>query len=80
FGGEIVLWGGGCDTQHLLLFGTLEEIEEDVRRRIDILAPGGGFVFASIHNIQMEIPPEKILRLFDTAYEYGRGAYSDRKR
>ena len=76
FGKDIVFWGGGCDTQHVLPFGTVEAVEEDVKRRIDVLAPGGGFVFASIHNIQMEIPPEKILRLYETAFEYGRGEHS----
>lgn len=76
FGKDIVFWGGGCDTQHVLPFGTVEAVEEDVKRRIDVLAPGGGFVFASIHNIQMEISPEKILRLYETAFEYGRGEHS----
>ena len=80
FGKDIVFWGGGCDTQHVLPFGTVEAVEEDVKRRIDVLAPGGGFVFASIHNIQMEISPEKILRLYETAFEYGRGEHSGERR
>ncbi|HPE54064.1 MAG TPA: uroporphyrinogen decarboxylase family protein, partial [Mesotoga prima] len=71
FGRDIVFWGGGCDTQHVLPFGTLEDLEEDIRRRIDIFSPGGGFVFSPIHNIQAEVPPEKIFRLFECAYEYG---------
>ncbi len=72
FGRDIVFWGGGCDTQHVLPFGDLKEVEDDVKRRIDIFGPGGGFVFASIHNIQMEIDPEKVLKLFDTAFDYGK--------
>ncbi|MDD5683356.1 MAG: uroporphyrinogen decarboxylase family protein, partial [Mesotoga sp.] len=71
FGRDIVFWGGGCDTQHVLPFGTLEDLEEDIRRRIDIFSPGGGFVFSPIHNIQAEVPPEKIFRVFECAYEYG---------
>ncbi|PZC53126.1 uroporphyrinogen decarboxylase family protein, partial [Mesotoga sp. TolDC] len=71
FGKDIVFWGGGCETQHTLPFGSLKEVEDDVKKRIDIFAPGGGFVFAPIHNIQSEIPPEKIKMLFDCAYEYG---------
>jgi uroporphyrinogen decarboxylase len=43
-----------------------------VKKRIDIFAPGGGFVFATIHNIQKEVSPEKCLRLFDTARAYGK--------
>ena len=71
FGRDIVFWGGGCDTQHVLPFGTLKDLEDDIRRRIDIFSPGGGFVFAPIHNIQAEVSPGKIFRLFECAYEYG---------
>ncbi|MBE3091903.1 MAG: methyltransferase [Candidatus Atribacteria bacterium] len=72
FGKDIVFWGGGCDTQRILPFGTLEEVENDVKKRIDIFAPEGGFVFAAVHNIQQEVSPEKCLRLFDTARDYGK--------
>ena len=72
FGKDIVFWGGGCDTQRILPFGTLEEVEDDVKKRIDIFAPEGGFVFAAIHNIQKEVSPAKVLRLFDTARDYGK--------
>ena len=72
FGKDIVFWGGGCDTQRILPFGTLEEVENDVKKRIDIFAPEGGFVFAAIHNIQQEVSPEKCLRLFDTARDFGK--------
>lgn len=72
FGKDIIFWGGGCDTQRILPFGTLEEVENDVKKRIDIFAPEGGFVFAAIHNIQQEVSPEKCLRLFDTARNYGK--------
>ncbi|RZN66339.1 MAG: methyltransferase [Candidatus Methanolliviera hydrocarbonicum] len=72
FGKDIVFWGGGCDTQRILPFGTLEEVENDVKKRIDVFAPEGGFVFAAIHNIQYEVSPEKCLRLFDTARDYGK--------
>jgi len=72
FGKDIVFWGGGTDTQHILPFGTLQELEDDVKKRIDIFAPGGGFVFAAIHNIQREVGPAKVLKLFDTAKKYGK--------
>lgn len=72
FGKNIVFWGGGCDTQRIIPFGTLEEVENDVKKRIDIFAPKGGFVFAAIHNIQQEVSPEKCLKLFDTARDYGK--------
>ena len=72
FGNDLVFWGGGCDTQHTLPHGTLEDIEEEVKRNISIFAPGGGFVFAPVHNIQADIPPEKIVKLYESARSYGR--------
>lgn len=72
YGREIVFWGGGVDTQHVLPFGRPAEVVQEVRQRIDDLAPGGGFVFAAVHNIQANVPPENIVALFDTAREFGR--------
>ena len=71
YGQEIVFWGGGIDTQRTLPFGTPEQVSDEVKRRIDDLGPGGGFVFAAVHNIQAFVPPENIVALFDTALEYG---------
>jgi uroporphyrinogen decarboxylase len=72
YGREITFWGGGVDTQQVLPFGNPTEVADEVKRRIDDLAPGGGFVFAAIHNIQAFVPPENIVAAFDTALEYGR--------
>ena len=44
FGKDITFWGGGADTRKTLNQGTPQEVKDDVRRRMDILAPGGGFV------------------------------------
>jgi len=71
FGRDIVFWGGGCDTQAILPFGTPGSVSEEVRRRIDDLAPGGGFVFTQVHNIQAHVPPENIAAMYETAREYG---------
>jgi uroporphyrinogen decarboxylase len=70
FGKDIVFWGG-VDTQHVLPFGKPQEVVDEVKRRIDDLAPGGGFVFATVHNIQAFVPPENIVAAFDTALDYG---------
>jgi len=72
YGKDIVFWGGGVDTQRVLPFGKPKEVVDEVKRRIDDLAPGGGFIFAAVHNIQAFIPPENIVAAFDTALEYGR--------
>ncbi|MBW2060533.1 MAG: hypothetical protein JRI95_03100 [Deltaproteobacteria bacterium] len=71
FGKEITFWGGGVDTQHILGNGTPEQVRDDVKRRIDDLAPGGGFVFAAVHNIQPNVPPENIVAMWETLQEYG---------
>jgi uroporphyrinogen decarboxylase len=71
FGKDIVFWGGGCDTQHVLPFGTPAEVREEVKRRIGDLAPGGGFVFNQVHNIQVGVPPENIVAMYDAVREFG---------
>jgi len=71
FGRDITFWGGGCDSQRVLPFGTPDEVADEVRRRIDDLAPGGGFVFSPIHNVQTGVPPENVVAMFGTAREYG---------
>ena len=63
FGRDIVFWGGGVDTQKVLSRGTPDEVRAEVRRRIADLAPGGGFVFATVHNIQPDVPAENILAM-----------------
>jgi uroporphyrinogen decarboxylase len=65
FGRDVVFWGGGCDTQTVLCSGTPEEVRTHVRRRVDVLAPGGGFVFQQVHNILAGVPPANIVAMFD---------------
>jgi uroporphyrinogen decarboxylase len=71
FGKQLTFWGGGVDTHQVLPFGTPEEVREDVHRRLRILGPGGGYVFASIHNMLGDAPPENILAAADAVLEFG---------
>jgi uroporphyrinogen-III decarboxylase len=71
FGHRIVFWGGGVDTQKTLPFGTPEEVRAEVTDRLRTFAPGGGYVFGSIHNIQASTPPENIVAMFDAARTVG---------
>jgi uroporphyrinogen decarboxylase len=71
FGGKLVFWGGGCDSQHILPVATPAQVEEEVRRNLEIFKPNGGYIFNNIHNIQSGVPPENIVALYDAAYEYG---------
>jgi uroporphyrinogen decarboxylase len=70
FGKDIVFWGGGADPREILNRGTPEEVREDVKRRLEVFAPGGGYVFNNIHNIMGEVPPENIIAMFETAKEF----------
>jgi hypothetical protein len=70
FGDRIIFWGGGVDTQRVLPFGSAAEVREQVLRRCEILAPGGGFVFTSIHNIQAGTPVENIVSMIDAVHEF----------
>ncbi len=72
FGRDICFWGGGVDTQGVLPTGTPEQVCEDVRRNVAALAPGGGYVFNTVHNIQADVPPENIMAMFETLGEVGR--------
>jgi len=69
FGKDITFWGGGCDPR-VLTTGTPEEVRAEVRRRVGDFSKDGGFVFASVHNIQANDPPENIIAMFETAQEY----------
>jgi uroporphyrinogen decarboxylase len=71
FGKDLTFYGGGVDTQRILPRGTPAEVRDEVRRRIDDLAPGGGFVFTTVHNIQADVPPENILAMWETLREHG---------
>ncbi|MFP4027513.1 MAG: uroporphyrinogen decarboxylase family protein [Candidatus Brocadiia bacterium] len=70
YGGRLVFWGGGVDTQKTLPFGSPEEVREQVLRRCEIFAPGGGFVFNSIHNVVPNTPVENAVAMIDAVHEF----------
>ena len=65
FGRDLTFYGGGVDTQQVLPRGTPQQVRDEVRRRIDDLAPGGGFIFNTVHNIQADVPPENVLAMYE---------------
>jgi len=71
-GDRLTFWGGGSETQSTLPFGSPEQVRAEVAERIRIFAPGGGFVYCPIHNIQPNTPPENIVAAYDAAHELGR--------
>jgi uroporphyrinogen decarboxylase len=72
FGDRMTFWGGGCDTRDILIHGTSQAVREHVLRQVDILSPGGGFVFQQVHNILADVPPENIVAMYDAALDSGR--------
>jgi uroporphyrinogen decarboxylase len=70
FGEKVVFWGG-IDTQHVLPRGSIEDVRNEVYRRIRDLAPNGGFVLAAVHNIQPDVPPQNILAMVEAAQKFG---------
>ena len=71
FGEELCFWGG-IDTQRILPYGSPDEVKDEVKRRIEDLAPGGGYLLASCHNIQADVPPENIMVMWEALQKYGR--------
>ena len=72
FGGDLTFWGGGANPVAIMSQGAPEDVRREVKHRIEDFAPGGGFVFASIHNIQSEVPPANVVAFFEAALEYGK--------
>ena len=72
FGDVLTFWGGGVDTQSTLNNGTPQQVADEVKRIIDTLAPGGGFVFAPVHNIQDDVSAENFWAMWDTLQAYGK--------
>jgi uroporphyrinogen decarboxylase len=69
FGKDLVFWGGGIDTQKTLVTGTRHQIRDEVRRNIETLSQGGGYVFAAQHVIQADVPPENFMTMWEAWME-----------
>jgi uroporphyrinogen decarboxylase len=70
--GSRIIFHGAINVQTVLPRGTPQEVRDEVKRVIDILAPGGGYVLAPSHNIQGDTPPENVVAMFEAAMEHGR--------
>lgn len=70
--GDRLCFCGGIDTQHVLPHGSAEDVEEEVRRRIQQMAPGGGYLLAAVHAIQPDVPPRNVCAMLEAALRFGR--------
>jgi hypothetical protein len=71
FGDQLTFWGGGVDTQKTLPFGTPDAVRAEVHQRIKDFAPGGGWIFNTVHNVQPLVPVENLLAMYETIKDYG---------
>lgn len=77
YGEHLTFWGGGANMQHTVRTRGLSAIRSEAAELMEIFKPGGGFVFAPVHNIQADVSPEKILAIYQAAEErraYGNAA------
>lgn len=72
--GDRVILHGGVDNQHTLAFGSLDEVRAEVRYNLEVLGAGGGYILAPCHNLQAVNPPQNIVAMYETGYEYGRSS------
>jgi len=72
FGAKLTFWGGGAEVAGVLTTGTPDEVREQVQERVRIFAPGGGYVFNQVHNIQANVPPANVVAMFEAAFGFGR--------
>ncbi|MFP4056226.1 MAG: uroporphyrinogen decarboxylase family protein [Candidatus Brocadiia bacterium] len=71
FGRHIAFWGGGVDTQGVLPTATPQQVRDDVRRNVEALAPDGGYVFTTVHNVQPDVPPQNLVAMWEALQEFG---------
>ena len=71
YGKQIVFWGGGCNTQHVLSTSSPQAVADNVEALVNTFKPGGGYVFAPVHNVQGSVPVENIVAMYDAAFRTG---------
>jgi uroporphyrinogen decarboxylase len=70
--GDRLTFMGAIDTQRVLPFGSVEDVQAEVERRIAHLGPGGGYILAPVHNVQADVPPENLIAMYRHARQVGR--------
>jgi uroporphyrinogen decarboxylase len=70
FGNSITFWGGGIDTRRILNSGTIKEVKDQVKLRLEIFSKNGGYIFNPVHNILPDVPPQNIIAMFEAVDEF----------
>jgi uroporphyrinogen decarboxylase len=69
--GKNMVFCGGIDAHRVLPFGSVEEVRQEVRRVMQLLGPGGGYMVGAVHTVMNDVPPENILAMVDAVEEFG---------
>ncbi|MCM8788607.1 MAG: hypothetical protein NC907_02325, partial [Candidatus Omnitrophica bacterium] len=69
--GKFICFHGAIDVQNILVFGTKKDIENEIRQCIEILGKNGGYICAPSHNLQVDIPVENIIHMYQFARSIG---------
>lgn len=69
--GNSVCFHGGIDIQYALP-GTPEELEAEVKKRIEGFAPGGGYILSPTNHVVGDVPVENFFHLYDFARKHGK--------
>jgi uroporphyrinogen decarboxylase len=69
--GSKICFHGSVDTQYTLPKGSPEEVEQEVKERIETIGHDGGFILAPCHVLQTDVPMQNIRALYETGYRYG---------
>ncbi|MGQ9479273.1 MAG: uroporphyrinogen decarboxylase family protein [Thermoproteota archaeon] len=72
FGEQLAFWGGGADTQTVLPYASPEEVAKHVEKLVSVFSRGGGYVYATVHIVLENTPPENVAAAFKAAYEHGK--------
>ncbi|MGV8095428.1 MAG: uroporphyrinogen decarboxylase family protein [Mangrovibacterium sp.] len=67
--GQVLTFSGGIDEQQILPNGTAEDVKKEVKRMIEIMAPGGGYFLGPTHNFQEDVPTKNILAMYEAGRE-----------
>ena len=70
FGEKLTFWGGGVESQTVFAYGTPEDVENQVKERLEIFGRGGGYVFSPIHNTQSDVPFENVCAMRNALLKY----------
>jgi uroporphyrinogen decarboxylase len=73
FGKDVTFWGGLCNSQATLPFGSAVEVKKETKHNVECFKSGnGGYIAANVHNITAEVPAANIAAMFEAAFENGK--------